>query len=168
MLCPTAWLYYPTWSRVVKSGSRVVILGSRAVDFTTRLPDFTTRLPDFTTRLQQFFQPMIFRLKPLRFEDCLFERLKKAWKKRVFCDFKDYFDLFDVQTTLKNIARILYNFRIFGILKKTYKFVKIGKTSRDTLEGLSWYGEIMSLQFKNRDNYHDYRLNLESSLYTSR
>ena len=57
-------------------------------------------------------------------------------KKRVFCDFKDHFDLFDVQTTLKNIARILYNFCIFGILKKTHKFVKIGKTSGNTLEGL--------------------------------
>ena len=64
----------------------------------------------------------------------LFERLKKAWKKRVFFfNFKDHFDLFDVQTTLKNIARILYNFCIFGILKKTLKFVKIGKTSGNTL-----------------------------------
>ena len=32
--------------------------------------------------------------------------------------------------------------------KKTHKFVKIGKTSGNTLEGLFWYGEIMSLQLK--------------------
>ena len=33
----------------------------------------------------------------------------------------------------KNIARTLYNFCIFGILKQTPKFVKIGKTSGNTL-----------------------------------
>ena len=27
--------------------------------------------------------------------------------------------------------------------KKTYKYVKTGKTSGNTLEGLFWYGEIM-------------------------
>ena len=91
--CPTIWLYYPT----CKSGSKVgqsvtarlpdftarlyypttrfycpTLLPDYSIllpDFTTRLPDFTTRLPDFTTRLQQFFQPMLFRLKALRFVD---------------------------------------------------------------------------------------------------
>ena len=51
----------------------------------------------------------------------------------ILCATKDNFDLFDVQTTLKNIARISYNFCIFGILKKFHKFVKIGKTSGNTL-----------------------------------
>ena len=54
-------------------------------------------------------------------------------KKRVFCDFKDHFHLFDHQTTLKNVAWILYDFCIFGILKKSHKFVKIGKTSGNTV-----------------------------------
>ena len=59
--------------------------------------------------------------------------LKNALKKRVFCDFKDHFDLSDHQTTLKNIAWVLYDFCIFGILKKTHELVKIGKTSGNTL-----------------------------------
>ena len=62
-----------------------------------------------------------------------FQMLKKAWKKRVFCDFKDHFNLLDHQTTFKNISRILYDFCIFGILKRTHKFGKIGKTSGNTL-----------------------------------
>ena len=83
------------------------------------------------------------------FFSSLFQVLKKAWKKTCFfCDFKDHFHLFDHQTTLKNIAWILYDFCIFGILKKTHKFVKIGKTSGNTLEGIFWYGEIMSLQLR--------------------
>ena len=60
---------------------------------------------------------------------------EKALKKYVFRDFKDQFDLFDHQTILKNIAWILYDFCIFGILKKSHAFVKIGKTSGNTLEG---------------------------------
>ena len=81
-----------------------------------------------------------------RFFSTLFQVVKKASKKRVFCDFKDHFNLSDHQSTLKNIARILYDFCIFGILKKTHKFVKIGKTSGNTLDVIFWYGEIMSPQ----------------------
>ena len=75
-----------------------------------------------------------------------FFRKIQEWKKRVFCDFKDHFYLFDHQTILKNIARILYDFCIFGIWGKTHKFVKIGKTSGNTLEGVFSYSEIMPLQ----------------------
>ena len=57
----------------------------------------------------------------------------KSQKKRVFCDFEDHLDLFDHQHTLKNIAWILYDFCIFGILKNFHKFVKIRKTSGNTL-----------------------------------
>ena len=71
---------------------------------------------------------------------------KRLEKKRVFRSFKDHLHLFDHQTILKNIARILYDFCIFGILKKTHKFDKIGKTSGNTLDGIFWYGEIMSRQ----------------------
>ena len=67
------------------------------------------------------------------FFSSFFPVLKKARKRRVFCDFKDHFHLFDHQTNLKNIAWILYDFCIFGILKKSHKFVKIGKTSGNTL-----------------------------------
>ena len=60
----------------------------------------------------------------------LFQHLKNLEKKCVFvCDFKNHLGLFDHQTTLKNIARILYNFYIFEIFKKTHTFVKIGITS---------------------------------------
>ena len=61
------------------------------------------------------------------------EVVLKIEKKRVFCDFKDHFNLLDHEGALKNIARISYDFCIFGILKKTHKFVKIGKTSGNTL-----------------------------------
>ena len=67
------------------------------------------------------------------FFSSLFPVLKKALKNRIFCDIEDHCNLFDHQTTLKNIALILYNFCIFEILKKTHKFVKIGKTSGNTL-----------------------------------
>ena len=50
---------------------------------------------------------------------------EKASKKRIFCDIEDHCNLFDHQTTLKNIAWILYNNCIFGILKKSHKFVEI-------------------------------------------
>ena len=76
---------------------------------------------------------LVLKISKNTFFPSLFQPLKKALKKLVFFNFKDHFDLFDVQTTLKNIARILYNFCIFGILKKTHKFVKIGKTSGITL-----------------------------------
>ena len=91
---------------------------------------------------------MVFKISKNTFFPSLFQPLKKALKKRGFCDFKDHFDLSDVQTTLKNIARILYNFCILEFWKKTHKFFKIGKTRGNTLEGLFWYGEIMSLQLK--------------------
>ena len=55
----------------------------------------------------------------------LFSSAEKGLKKCVFCDFKDHFHLFDHQSTLKNIACILYDFCIFGILKKSHKFVKM-------------------------------------------
>ena len=67
-----------------------------------------------------------------RFFQAFFSTGKRLEKKRGFCDFKVYFHLFD-QTTLKNIAWILYDFCIFGILKKSRKFFKIGKTSGNTL-----------------------------------
>ena len=78
---------------------------------------------------------------------------KSLKKKTCFCEFKGYFYGFDNQTILKNIAWILCDFCIFGILKKTHKFVKIGKTSGNTLEGIFWYGEIMSLQLKHITNF---------------
>ena len=40
-----------------------------------------------------------------------------------------------------DIIQLLY----FWNFEKTHKFVKISKTSGNTLEGLFWYGEIMSL-----------------------
>ena len=63
------------------------------------------------------------------------EVVLKIAKKHVFIKpfSASNFDLFDHQTILKNIARILYDFCIFGILKKTHKFVKIAKTSGNTL-----------------------------------
>ena len=76
---------------------------------------------------------VILKIAKTTFFSSLFQVLKKGRKKRVFFDFKDQFNLLDHQTTLKNIARILYDFCIFGILKKTHKFVKIGKTSGNTL-----------------------------------
>ena len=60
---------------------------------------------------------VILKIAKNTFLSSLFQHLKMAWKKRVFCDFKDHFHLFDHQTTLKNIAWILYNFCIFGIWK---------------------------------------------------
>ena len=62
-----------------------------------------------------------------------FSGAEKGLKKNVFFDFQDHFHLFDHQTTLKKIIWILYDFCIFGILKKTHKFVTIGKTSGNTL-----------------------------------
>ena len=40
---------------------------------------------------------------------------KKGLEKSCFCDFKSHLDLFDHQTTLKDIAWILYDFGIVGI-----------------------------------------------------
>ena len=52
----------------------------------------------------------------------------KSLKKRVFFGaFKERFHLFDNQTTLKNIAWILYDFYIFGILKKLTNSSKSAK-----------------------------------------
>ena len=82
------------------------------------------------------FQKTRFFFKP-------FSAPEKGLKKRVYCDFKNHFDLFDHQTILKNISRILYEFCIFGIWKKTHKFVKIGKKSGNMLEGIFWYVKIM-------------------------
>ena len=65
-----------------------------------------------------------------------FSGAEKGLKKRVFCDFRDHFNLLDHQTTLKNIARISYDFWIFGILKKKHKFVKISKKIGNTLDGI--------------------------------
>ena len=92
---------------------------------------------------------VILKIEKKRFLQAFFRTWNRLEKKRVFCDFKDHFNLLVHQTTLKNIARILYDFCIFGILKKSHRFVKIRKRSGNTLKGVFWYGEIMSLQLNN-------------------
>ena len=76
---------------------------------------------------------VILKIEKTRFFLPFFSTGKRLEKKRDFCDFKGYFHRFDHQTTLKNIAWILYELFIFEILTKTQKFVKISKTSGNTL-----------------------------------
>ena len=69
---------------------------------------------------------VVLKIEKKKFFSSVFQHGEKA-KKRAFCDFKDHFDLFDHQTTLKYIARILYDFCILGILKKLINSSKSAK-----------------------------------------